>query len=127
MVQSLCKHLEYLGLIIITYDRFFDQNMIDGNKFTIVWYVDENKLSYVDPNLVTYILEEIRKHFGYMVISRGDTHYFLGMNHKIWKNKKLELIMKHQIEDTLRQFKDICGLRETFPRAHHLWDVNNEA
>ena len=103
--------MKYLGLIIITYDRFLDQNIIDGNKCTIVWYVDENKLSYVDPNLVTDILEEIRKHFGYMVISRGDTHYFLGMNHKICKNKKLEFIMKHQIEDTLRQFKDICGFR----------------
>ena len=35
--------------------------------------------------------------------------------------------MKHQIEYTVSQFKDICDFKVTFPCAQHLWDVNNEA
>ena len=42
-----------------------------------MWYVDYNKLSHVDPNVVTEILEEIKKHFGELVIRRGDEYYFL--------------------------------------------------
>ena len=56
--------------------------MNDGNKCTIVWYVDDNKMSHVDPNVITAILKEIKKHFVDLVISRGDTHYFLGTNVK---------------------------------------------
>ena len=50
--------------------------MINVKQCTIMWYVDDNKLSHVDPNVVTYILEEIKKHFGELVISRGDEHDF---------------------------------------------------
>ena len=71
--------------------------MIDGNQCNIVWYVDDNKLSHVDPNVVTDIMKEIKMHFGYLVISRGDTRDFLVMYIKIRNDKKVELIMKHQI------------------------------
>ena len=74
--------MEDLGFIINKYDRYVAKKMIGGEQFKIVWYVDYNKLSNVDPNMVTYIPEEIKKHFGYLVISRGDTHYFLGMTIK---------------------------------------------
>ena len=60
-----------------------DNKIIYGNKFTIVWYVDDNKLSHVNPNVGTDILEEIKKHFVYLVILRCDTHDLLGMTKKI--------------------------------------------
>ena len=62
-----------------------------------------------------------------MVKSRGDTHDFLGMNIKIRNDKNMELMMKHQIEDTVIQFKDICDFKVTSACAQHLWDVNYEA
>ena len=34
--------------------------------------------------------------------------------------------MKHQIEDIVKQFKDICDFKVTSPYVQHLWDVNNE-
>ena len=78
---------------------------------TIVWYDDYNKLSHVYPNVVTGILEYIKKQFGDIVISRGNTHDFLGMNIKISNDKKVKLIMKHQIEDTVIQFEYVLVLR----------------
>ena len=51
--------------------------------------------------MVTNIQEEINKHFGDMVISRGDTHDSLGMTIKIINDKKVDLMIKHQIEDTV--------------------------
>ena len=121
------KNLRDLGLSINKYDICVSNNMIDGNQCTIVWYVYDNKLSHVDPNVVTDILEELKKHFGDMVIRRGDTHDFLGMNIKIRNEKKVRLMMKHQIEDTISQSKDICDFKVTSPCAQNLWDVNDEA
>ena len=83
MAQSLyVKTLKYLGFSINTYDRYMANKIVVRNQCTIVWYVDGNNLSRVYPNMVTDILEEINKHFGYLVIIRGDTHDFLVMNIK---------------------------------------------
>ena len=38
--------------------------MINGKQCTIVWYVDDNKISHVDKNVVTDILEKLKGHFG---------------------------------------------------------------
>ena len=42
------------------------------------------------------------------------------------KGKKMEIITKYQIKDTVSQFKDICDFKVTLPSAQHLWGVNDE-
>ena len=121
------NNLKDLRFSINTYDRYVSNKMIDGKKCTTVWYVDDNKISHVDPNVVTDIPEEIKKHFGDMVISRGDTHDFLGMTIQIGNEKKLDPTTKYQIEYKAIQFKDICDLKVNSPCAQYLWDVNDEA
>ena len=51
------KTSKYLGFSINTYDRCVANKMIYGKQCTIVWYVDDNKLSHVDPNFVADILK----------------------------------------------------------------------
>ena len=41
-----------------------------------MWHVYDNSLSHVDPNLVTENFEEIKKHFGEIVISRSNKRDF---------------------------------------------------
>ena len=48
------------------------------------------------------------------------------MNIKIRKDNEVELISKHNIEETVSQYKDIFDLKITLPRTQHLWDLNNE-
>ena len=119
--------MNYLGSSINKYDLWVSNKIIDGKKCTIVWYVDENKLPHVDPNVVTNILEKIKEHFGDLVINRGDTHDLLGVTIKIGNDNKVDLVMKNQIEDKVIQFKDICDFKVTLLCAYHLWDVNDEA
>ena len=76
------------------YDRCVANKVINGKQCTIVWYVDVNNLSHVDPNAVTEILENTKKNFGELVISRGDEHECLGMKIKLRKEKLVELSMK---------------------------------
>ena len=119
MVHLYLKHLKDLGFSINTYNRCVDNKMIDGNQCNIVWYVDENKLLHADINVFTLIVEKIKNHFGYLVIRRDDTHDLLGMTKKIRNDKKVELMTKHQIEDMVLQFNDICNFKVTLPDAQH--------
>ena len=55
---------------------------INGKQCTIVWHVDDLKISHVDPNVVTNIITELERRYAQMMplsISRGKVHEYLGM------------------------------------------------
>ena len=59
------------GLLINTYDRCIANSIIQDKKCTIKWYVDNNKVSHVDEEVNTNIIETIAEHFGNLKLSRG--------------------------------------------------------
>ena len=119
--------LEGMGFEINPYDRCVANKMINGKQCTIVWYVDDNKVSHEDPNVVTEVLEEIKKYFGEITISRGKKHDFLGMNITLRDDGKFEIEMKNQIQEAIDKFgetfnypvKTVCGSK--------LWEVNENS
>ena len=67
------------GFIMNPYDRCVANKVIHGEQCTIVWYVDDNKMSYKDPKVVREIIEIMKSHFGDLVIHRGNKFDCLGM------------------------------------------------
>ena len=53
-----------------------------GKQCTIAWYVDDTKISHVDPEVVTSVMSAIEQRFDKMKVTRGKEHTFLGMNIK---------------------------------------------
>lgn len=72
--------LKGMGFELNPYDPCIANCKIDGKQSTVAWYGDDNKISHVDPNVVTRIIEQIEGHFGKMTVTRGEEHTFLGMN-----------------------------------------------
>ena len=70
----------------------------------IVWYDDANKISYEDPEVVTKIIEIVKKHFGDITTTRGSKHHFLGMNITINPNENIEIEMKSQLQEVIDMF-----------------------
>ena len=60
---------------------------------SIAWYVDDTKISHVDPNVVSQMIERIESHFGKMTVTRRKEHVFLGMDIKYTDDNKAELSM----------------------------------
>jgi len=50
--------------ILNPYDRCTANKLINGTQCTIIFYVDDNKISHKDPEVVTEVLNQIRGHFG---------------------------------------------------------------
>ena len=71
--------LEKHGFVINPYDFCVANAMIEGSQCTIVWYVDDTKISHVKPSVVTCIIGTLEDHFGKMTVTRGPEHEFLGM------------------------------------------------
>ena len=54
--------------------------MINRKQCTIVWYVDDVKVSHVSQQVLDSITYKMQQHFGPMEIVKGDEHSYLGMN-----------------------------------------------
>ena len=72
--------LKELGFKLIPYDPCIANLEVNGNQLTIAWYVDDTKISHVDPRVVTWLLGEIEKKYGKLITKRGKTHTFVGMD-----------------------------------------------
>ena len=62
------------------YDQCVANKMIEGEQCTIVWYVDDNKISHVNSQVVDQVIAEIKKKFWKMTVKRGKEHVFVGLN-----------------------------------------------
>jgi hypothetical protein len=91
-----------------------------------VWYVDDNKISHKDPNVVTKVIESIEKRFGKMSVTRGKDHDFLGMKIK-FKNKKLEVSMKKHLLKALNDFMEEITRDAATPAKSYLFEVREGA
>ena len=122
--------LEKEGFVINPYDRCVANKVINGKQCTIVWYVDDNKVSHVDPSVVTEVIDLMKSHFGDLTVTRGKKHRFLGMNIEINEDKNIEIEMKDQLLEAVSMFKQADGSEVdeivNTPARPRLRDVNSE-
>jgi len=118
--------LQKLGFKINPYDRCVANKMVNGSQCTIVFYVDDNKVSHKDPQVVTDVIQEISKYFGQLTFSRGSKHNFLGMDIEI-KDKKVYISMKDQIVEAISCCDDHVGDKASTPATKTLFDVDDSA
>ena len=119
--------LKDMDFIINPYDRCIANKTINGKQCTIGWYVDDNKLSHVDPEVVTDVLAQIEEKFPGLVTTRGKEHTFLGMDIKYTKDKKVLINLKNHILEAIEAFGEDLGPEVKSPAAKWLFKVNDKA
>ena len=106
--------LVHMGYKINAYDPCVANKIIEGTQSTIVWYVDDNKISHQSYDVNTETIRAIESHFGAMTITRGDEHEFLGMKLRFdRKQRTVRVSMKSYIEEA------ICSFEETGEKVSH--------
>jgi Reverse transcriptase (RNA-dependent DNA polymerase) len=63
--------LQEMGFVINQYDPCVANCMIEGKQCTIAWYVDDMKISHVNPNVVTDIISKLENRFDKMTVTWG--------------------------------------------------------
>ena len=116
------------GFVINPYDKCVANKIVNGKQCTIVWYVDDNKISHEDPEVVTDTIDLMKKHFGDLTVTRGNKHRFLGMNITINQKDSIEIEMKDQLQEAIDMFVLSEGEKiseeVTSPARRRLRDVN---
>jgi hypothetical protein len=128
--KLLSSKLQSWGFEINPYDPCVANKLINGKQCTILWHVDDLKISHVDPVEVTKIIALLSEAFGTeapLTINRGLTHDYLGMTIDYSDKGKVKIDMKDYIKNILNELPvDMAGVAPT-PAANHLFDVNDEA
>ena len=80
--EKLSGVLSSWGFVINPYDRCVANKLINGSICTILWHVDDLKISHADPNVVSDVIEQLSTEFGSiapLTVHRGQKHDYLGM------------------------------------------------
>ena len=79
------------GFKLNQYGICVTNKLANGKQCTLVWYVDDNKVSHMEAKLVEGLINDLKKHFEKLVVTRGKKHPFWGMDINITKDKKVEI------------------------------------
>jgi Reverse transcriptase (RNA-dependent DNA polymerase) len=128
--RKLSKQLIKWGFTLNPYDNCVANKMINGKQCTVLWHVDDLKISHVDPKVVDEVIELLKSEFGKeapLTISRGKVHEYLGMTIDFSEKGKVKFTMLDYVENVLKELPaDMSGTVRT-PAASHLFDVNEDA
>lgn len=127
--KNLSKKLEAWGFERNPYDWCVVNKMVDGKQCTILWHVDDLKISHVDLKVVDGILEQLDGEYrkeAPMTVTHGKVHDYLGMTLDYSKDRKVKVSMVDYIEKMLAELPADMGSTAPTPAANHLFQVNTD-
>ncbi|KAG7337521.1 hypothetical protein IV203_018967 [Nitzschia inconspicua] len=79
--------------------------MVNGKQCTVAWYVDDNNISHMDPQVVTNVITALEEHIGEMTVTSGCCHKCLGMDITFNSDGTVSILM----EDYLKSVIEFLG------------------
>jgi hypothetical protein len=120
--------LKKMGFVLNPYDSCIANATIKGKQCTIAWYVDDNKISHVDPDVVTMVIKRMEKCFDKMTVTRGKEHVFLvGMNIRYTDKNTAVVTMKDYLLESIRESGLNIEREAATPARKNLFEVNDGA
>ena len=128
--ERLSEQIKEWGFEINPYDSCVANKVINGSQCTITWHIDDLKISHKEEQVVSGIVDDIKRTFGQLgevSISEGKRHDYLGMYLDYSEPGVLIVDMRSYIQNALddmpKQFKG----KAATPAAQHLFAVNDHA
>jgi hypothetical protein len=130
--ENLSGKLREWGFEHNNYDSCTVNKIINGKQATIVWHVDDLKISHIDPDVVTSIIKLLEDEFGKtapLTIRRGLSHEYLGMDIEYTDKQTVIFTMFDYLEDIIATLPEELrsNRKTTTPAADHLFAVNENA
>lgn len=130
--QKLKGKLAEWGFEENPYDACTMNKIIDGEQATIVWHVDDLKISHKSEQCVRSILSDLESEFGKvspLTTTLGKVHDYLGMTIDYSVDKKVRFTMFDYLHEIIENLPEhlIATRNTTSPAADHLFTVNEDA
>jgi hypothetical protein len=118
------------GFKINPYNWCVANKTINGRQCTVLWHVDDIKVSHVNCKVVTNVLNLFKAEYGKeapLMITRGEIHEYLGMTINYSEDGKVKNSMVPYMKGMLAKLPaDMTG-EAAMPAASHLFQVDEDA
>jgi hypothetical protein len=126
------KDIKSIGFVVNLYDPCVANKDINGKQFTLVWHVDDVKMSHVDSTEVDKFIDWLRgiyenEQIGKLKVSRGKIHNYLGMVLDFTVPGEVKINMVDYVKKMVQDFPDESKAKAATPAAMHLFEVNDDA
>jgi hypothetical protein len=132
--QNLSTQLQDWGYVTNPYDFFVANKTINGKQCTIVWHVDDLKISHVDPKVVTIMLNLLDGKYGQEIVggirapitfTRGKKHEYLGMLLDYTETGIVKIDMQDYVKKVLLEMPDNMDGTASSPAAADLFHIQD--
>ena len=97
--------LKDMGFELNPYDPCVANKMINGKQCTVLWYVDDLKVSHMEESVVENVLKCIEERFsGELTITMGQKHKYLGMDITFTEEGTVEIRMDEYVKEAIDAF-----------------------
>ena len=86
--------LKYMGFQLNPYGMWVANKYIKGIQCTIAWYVDDNKASHVEQDVIDDVISKVEERFLVLKVTKCNVHTFIGMKIRYLKNRRISINMK---------------------------------
>ena len=127
--KDLTGELKKWGFELNPYDTCVANKMINNKQCTILWHVDDLKISHVDAEVVEDIISRLNERYGGrapLTVTRGKVHEYLGMTIDYSVAGKVTIRMDEYVQEILDEARPDMDGESTTPAAEHLYEVNND-
>jgi len=127
--KDLTGHLTKWGYTVNPYDECVMNKTINGKQCTVLWHVDDIKMSHVEGAVLEELLGKLDGVYGSkeapLTVTRGKVHEYLGMTLDFSIDGKCKIVMKDYIEEMLEDLPSDMDGEAVTPAANHLFEVND--
>jgi hypothetical protein len=119
-----------LGFTLNLYDSCVVNKMIDSKQCTIIWQVDNLKLSHVKQSVLEDIADKLNTKYGQetpLAMHHGKIHDYLGMTIDYSEDGKVEFMMTDYVQGILDEAPDDMNGFAVTPAASNLFAVRGDA
>ena len=121
--------LEEWGFDRNPYDMCTMNKIINGKQCTIMWHVDDLKISHVEKQVMENVLKDLNEEFGKespLTMNLDPVHEYVGMTIDYSEKGKVKFSMFEYVEDILHGLPDDLKSNRTFttPAADHLFTID---
>ena len=121
------KTLEKMGFQMNPYNKYVANKMIEGSQCTIMWYVDDAKVSHKSKKVVQLVISQMEKHFGPLHPTYGHNQQYLGMKISIDEQKYLHIDTRDQVCKIIDDFCEPINGSVSTPAQKNLMELNEDA
>lgn len=120
------------GFVANPYDSCVMNKEIGGKQCTVLWHVDDLKISHVVSSVIDGVLDSLNQKYGKespLTVTRGDVHDYLGMTIDYSVKGKVIIRMRDYIKNMLDDLPEgfLSPRIVTSPAANHLFTVDLHA